>query len=326
MNATADTVGRMRDAAVALIQSLRQEQKQKTALVFDDEAERENWHYIPRVRAGLPLKEMDPAQRLLAHGLVKTGLSERAYEKVCAIIELEPVLAALEGPGRKFTRDPELYFVSIFGNPADDPLWGWRFEGHHVSLNLTVVNGRAVGTAPLFFGANPAQVRHGQKSGFRALKEEEDLGRELVSMLDEDQQDKAVLRVEAPSDILTRNLPHVEGELNREGLPTSEMTADQQELLADLVQIYVRRLPEPLAILESERVAAGSKEGCLFAWAGSAAPGAPHYYRILGSNFLAEYDNTQNDANHIHAVWRDIQNDFAVDPLRQHYAREHRPA
>ena len=326
MTATADGIKRMQDAAIALIQSLRQEQKQRLVLVFDDETERKNWHYIPRDRAGLPLKEMDPPQRLLAHGLVKTGLSERAYEKVCAIIDLEPVLAAVEGPGRKFTRDPELYFVSIFGNPAADLLWGWRFEGHHVSLNFTVVKGRELGTAPLFFGANPAHVRHGEKSGFRALKEEEDLGRALVSMLDEDQRGKAVFSLEAPSDILTRNLPHVENELNGEGLRTSEMTAAQQELLADLVQIYVDRLPESLAQLERKRVAVGSKESCLFAWAGSSNLGAPHYYRIQGSNFLAEYDNTQNDANHIHAVWRDIQNDFAVDFLRRHYAREHRPA
>ena len=316
----------MQNAAIALLQSLRPQQKRKIGIAFDDEAERENWHYIPRDRAGLPLKEMDPPQRLLAHGLVKTGLSERAYAKVCSIIDLEPVLAAVEGPERKFTRDPELYFVSIFGNPAHDPLWGWRFEGHHVSLNFTVINGHEIGTAPLFFGANPAHVRHGEKNGFRALKEEEDLGRELVSMLDDGQRGKAVLSVEAPSDILTRNLPHMEGEINGQGIPRSEMTAAQQELLADLVQIYVRRLPEPLARLETERVAAGSKEPCFFAWAGSAALGAPHYYRVRGSNFLAEYDNTQNDANHIHAVWRDIQNDFAVDFLRRHYAREHRPA
>ena len=316
----------MQDAAVALIESLRQDQKQKLALVFEDGAERENWHYIPRSRAGLPLREMDPRQRLLAHDLVQTGLSEQGYAKVCGIIDLEPVLAAVEGPGRRFPRDPELYFVSIFGNPETDTLWGWRFEGHHVSLNFTVVDGREVGTAPLFFGANPAHVRHGEKSGLRALKEEEDLGRELVSMLDEDQRGKAVLSIEAPSDILTRNLPHVEGEFGGEGLRTGEMTAAQQELLTDLVQIYVGRLPAPLARLETKRVAAGSKENCRFAWAGSAEPGAPHYYRIQGSNFLAEYDNTQNDANHIHAVWRDIQNDFAIDFLRQHYARAHRPA
>ena len=315
----------MQDAAIALIQSLRQEQKQKIALAFADETERENWHYIPRDRAGLPLQEMDPQQRRLAHGLVKTGLSERAYEKACAIIELEPVLAALEGAGRKFSRDPELYFVSIFGDPAEDPLWGWRFEGHHVSLNFTIVGGHQIGTAPIFFGANPAHVRHGEKSGFRALKEEEDLGRELVIMLDAEQRHHAVLGVEAPSDILTRNLPHVEGELEPEGLQISEMTTAQQELLSDLVQTYIRRLPESLAQLETQRLAVGTEEDYFFAWAGSTKPGDPHYYRIHGSHFLAEYDNTQNDANHIHAVWRDIQNDFAVDFLRQHYAWQHPP-
>jgi hypothetical protein len=321
-----EIIRRMQDAAIALIHSLRREQRERIALLFADEAERENWHYIPRNRAGLPLQEMDPQQRLLAHDLVKAGLSVKAYKKVCDIIALEPVLATLEGSGRKFSRDPDLYFVSIFGDPSEDLLWGWRFEGHHVSLNFTVVGGHQVGTAPLFFGANPAHVRHGEKSGFRALKEEEDLGRELVMMLDEDQRRRAVLPVEAPSDILTRNLPHVEGELAPEGLQTSAMTTAQQELLSDLVQTYVSRLPEPLAGLETERIERGPKENCFFAWAGSANPGAPHYYRIHGPHFLAEYDNTQNDANHIHAVWRDIQNDFAVDFLRRHYARRHRSA
>ena len=143
-------------------------------------------------------------------------------------------------------------------------------------------------------------------------------------MLDGEQQGKAVLSAEAPHDILTHNLPHVEGELVPRGLQTSEMTGAQRELLMDLVQIYVHRLPEPLAQIEMGKVASRSKAGCFFAWAGSQRLGDPHYYRIQGTGFLAEYDNTQNDANHIHAVWRDIHNDFAADLLRRHYAREHR--
>ena len=319
-----DTIKQMQEAAIAFLQSLQAGQKAKAELDFSDTTERENWHYIPRLRAGLPLKEMDPSQRLLARGLVKTGLSDSAYEKVCAIIELEPILASIEGQGRKFTRDPELYFVTVFGDPATELLWGWRFEGHHVSLNFTIINGQHIGTAPIFLGANPAHVRHGEKSGFRALKEEEDLGRQLVSSFDKEQQTKAVLMGEAPADILTRNLPHVEGGLKPEGLSAAEMTPVQQEVLVALVQTYVRRLPEPLAQLEIERVLPSATAGCFFVWAGPRKVGAPHYYRIQGNNFLAEYDNTQNCANHIHAVWRNLQNDFALDFLRKHYQQEHR--
>ena len=214
----ANTVQRMAEAASNFLAALDAAGQQKAVIDFADRTERENWHYVPRERAGLPLKEMDARQRELAHALVATGVSASGYEKVSTIISLEPILAELEGAGRRFQRDPELYYVSIFGVPGEDAPWGWRFEGHHVSLNYTIVEGRMLGSTPLFFGSNPAEVRHGEQTGLRALREEEDLGRQLLHELDGEQKAVAIVSAEAPGDILTTNVPHVRGEVEPEGL------------------------------------------------------------------------------------------------------------
>jgi len=319
----ADTVGRMAEAASNFLAGLDDAGREQVVIDFADSAERENWHYIPRDRAGLPLKEMDGVQRELAHALVATGVSEQGYEKVSTIIGLEPILAGLEGEGRRFVRDPELYYVSVFGEPGGDAPWGWRFEGHHISLNYTLVAGRMLGPTPLFFGSNPAEVRHGEQAGLRALGKEEDLGRQLLHELDGEQQAVAIVDAEAPADIITTNVPYVRGEVEPEGLGSAEMSAAQREILNALVEVYVRRLPEAVAEAEWARLGEADLQAARFAWAGAAERGGPHYYRVLGPSFLAEYDNTQNDANHIHAVWRDLSNDFGEDILRRHYREGH---
>lgn len=319
----ANTVQRMAEAAGNLLASLDAAGRQKAVLDFADRAERENWHYVPRERAGLPLKEMDEHQRALAHALVATGVSASGYEKVSTIISLEPILAELEGAGRRFERDPERYYVSIFGEPGGDAPWGWRFEGHHVSLNHTVVEGRMLGSAPLFFGSNPAEVRHGAQTGLRALREEEDLGRQLLRELDGEQKAVAVVSAEAPGDILTTNAPHVRDEIAPKGLGRADMSAAQGQVLDALIEVYVQRLPESVAEAEWTRLKAADLPAAHFAWAGAEERGGPHYYRVQGPSFLAEYDNTQNDANHIHAVWRALHNDFGEDLLRRHYRQSH---
>ena len=263
-----DTVQRMAEAAGNFLASLDEAGRQKAVIDFADSAERENWHYIPRERAGLPLKEMDERQRELAHALVATGVSASGYEKVSTIISLEPILAELEGAGRRFQRDPELYYVSIFGEPGGDAPWGWRFEGHHVSLNHTVVQGR-LGTTPLFFGSNPAEVRHGEQTGLRALREEEDLGRQLLHELDGEQKAVAIVSAEAPRDILTTNVPHVRGEVEPEGLGSADMSAAQRQILDALIEVYVRRLPEAVAEAEWARLGAAYLRAAHFAWAGA---------------------------------------------------------
>ena len=322
MTTAADTARCMADAARALVEALDEGQRNKMAVDFDDAAERTNWHYVPRERAGLALKDMDGPQRQLALALMATGLGPAARQKAATIMSLESVLADLEGPGRSHPRDPELYYVTVFGD-IGSVVWGWRIEGHHISLNNTIVNGDEVCSAPLFFGSNPAHVRHGAQQGLRALEQEEDLGRQLLSELDGDQRRVAIIAAEAPPDILTTNVVRVGDEVPPAGLTSADMTASQQQTLEALVRVYVERLPEALAEAELARLRSADLAVSRFAWAGVEQPGGPHYYRVQSARYLAEYDNTQNDANHIHAVWRDLTNDFADDLLRRHYRQSH---
>ncbi len=320
---SSDVAKRMADAAGAFLAALAADQRSKARLDFADEVERKNWHYVPRDRQGLPIKEMDERQRQLAQALIATGVSERGYDKVNTIISLEDVLAEVEGAGRRFPRDRELYYVSVFGQPGGQNPWGWRFEGHHISLNYTVVDGQVAGPTPLFFGSNPAQVRHGEREGLRALKEEEDLGRQLLHELDGTQKKRAIIMVEAPGDILTTNVPHVGDEVRMEGLAGADMNDSQREVLRALVDVYIGRLPAACAQDARQRIEQGDWANAHFAWAGSEEVGGPHYYRVQGPAYLAEYDNTQNDANHIHAVWRDLTRDFGDDALRRHVREGH---
>ena len=319
-----ETAKRMAEAASRFLETLGQDQRRKAIIDFGDDEERTNWHYVPQPRNGLPLKEMDPRQRQAALALAATGLSEAAHARAKTIIELELILGEIEGPGAKFDRDPELYYVSVFGAVGADGPWGWRFEGHHLSLNNTIVNGGLASSAPNFFGANPAEVRHGERSGLRALKPEEDTARDLLSDLDGEQKRIAVVSGEAPDDILTRNAPFVREKLQPLGLAGAHMTADQRQSLRALVEVYVSRLPETVAALEMDRLERADLDRIHFAWAGAHERRERHYYRLQGPTFMAEYDNTQNDANHIHAVWHDLTRDFGEDLLKAHYHKSHK--
>ncbi len=316
-----DTAKRMADAAVAFLASLRPDQAASAQLPFNEEHARQDWHYIPRDRLGLALKDMAAHQRDKAFALLDTGLSEHARATARTIISLEPILAEVEGPRRRFPRDPDLYNLVIFGTPGGEATWSWRFEGHHVSVNYTIVNGTLVAPTPIFFGSNPAQVRHGDREGLRALKEEEDLARDLLASLDGEQKSVAIISSKAPDDILTRNVPRVNDEVHIEGLQLKDMTAAQREVVTALLDVYVTRLPDSMA--DAQRANLVSLDTAAFAWAGGVHRGEGHYYRVLGSAFLAEYDCTQNQANHIHAVWRDLTNDFGDDILKQHYRTSH---
>jgi hypothetical protein len=318
-----DTANRMAEAATAFLAALRPDQAAKAQRTFDDEAARRDWHYIPRERLGLALKEMEAHQRGKAFTLLDLGLGEQARTKVRTIISLESILAEVEGPMRRFPRDPELYDLVIFGVPGGEATWSWRFEGHHVSVNYTIVNGSLVAPTPIFFGANPAQVRHGAFQGLRALKEEEELARDLLASLDGEQKKVAVISTDAPADILTRNVPQVSEEVQIEGLQIKDMTASQCDLAAALINVYITRLPEPIADAQRKKLKSTSFDTAAFAWTGGVNRGEGHYYRLLGPTFLAEYDCTQNQANHIHAVWRDLTNDFGDDILKRHYRKSH---
>ncbi len=319
-----DMIRRMSDAATDFLAGLSAEQKSTAALAFEEDEERRNWHYTPVERKGLMLKDMEGWQAELAHRLLGTGLSGSGMHRARTIIDLEPILGEMEGPGGKWRRDPERYYVSIFGTPGDER-WGWRFEGHHVSVNYTIVDGELIGPNPVFLGANPAKVLHGKSEGVRALKEEEDVARDLLASLDGDQKKVAVVSAEAPADMLTKNAPRVTSELDSEpeGLSAGDMGDAQRTTLNELIEVYVGRLPDALASDEKARVAATDAGDIHFAWAGSEDRGQGHYYRVLAPTFLAEYDCTQNDANHIHAVWRDLVNDFGEDILRRHLDSSH---
>jgi hypothetical protein len=320
-----DTIKRMTDAAGQFLAALSADQKTTAVLDFEDETERRNWHYTPVDRQGLMLKQMDAVQVDLAHRLLATGLSGGGVHNAKSIIALEPILGEIEGGASKWKRDPARYYVSVFGTPGDDGRWGWRFEGHHISVNYTIVNGELIGPTPVFFGSNPARVLHGEMEGVRALRDEEDVARDLLGSLDGDQKKVAIVSDEAPSDILTKNVPTMGNELSQEpdGLGGADMTSAQLVTVQDLIEVYVRRLPDVVAEQELARVRTVDASDIRFAWAGSEERGAGHYYRVLAPIFLAEYDCTQNDANHIHAVWRNPSNDFGADILQRHYDQSH---
>jgi hypothetical protein len=305
----------MVQAADAFIASLEPKQRAKALFEFDD-AERLNWHFVPRFRRGLPLKEMSPAQQALARGILQAGLSQRGYLTASTIIELELVLREMGGNPR--IRDPERYYFSIFGTPSQQAPWGVRAEGHHLSLNFTLIDGTLIATAPAFFGADPAEVRSGSRAGLRALADEEDIGRELILSLDEQQRARAIIANATPRDIVTGAAAKVEP-LAPIGIRITELRPEQAAILLRLLEVYLGRMAEPLAVKRRAALEQTDFAEVAFAWAGSTQPGRAHYYRIQGPSFLVEYDNTQGNANHIHTVWRDFDGDFGRDLLREHH-------
>ncbi len=308
----------MATAANRFLAGLTPEQKQKAQFALDS-AERTHWHFIPNemfARHGLTLKEMTPAQREAAHTLLKSGLSQHGYLTATTIIALENVLRALESGGQ-FPRDPEQYWVSLFGAPTASGSWGWRFEGHHVSLQFTVANGAVTVSTPTFFGSNPAEVRTGERKGLRVLGFVEDPARALLAELTDAQRAKAVLPGDAPGDILTMNKLPIDP-LAPAGIAASELTARQRQLLMAIVNVYASEMTGEIAALRLSKLQKAGVDSIRFAWAGPAERGKKHYYRVQGPTFLIEYDNTQNDANHIHSVWRDFEGDFGRDLLREH--------
>ena len=284
-------------------------------LAFDSD-QRFEWYYTPRERHGVPLKRMSPEQRRTAFELLRAGLSEKGYTKAETIIALETVLAGMGG--NPAVRDPELYYVSVFGDPVPGGTWGWRLEGHHLSLHWTVVGGNSLASTPQFLGANPAEVRQGAKTGLRTLRAEEDLARSLVRSLSDEQGREAVVSDVAPDEILTANQRQAAIEQGR-GLLFARMGESQRGLLLALLEEYASVQRPAVAAERLRRIREAGLDRVVFAWSGGLERGQGHYYRIQGPTFLIEYDNTQNGANHIHTVWRDFRGDFGRDRLAEHY-------
>ena len=308
-------------AADAFISSLSADQRAKATFAFEDE-QRFDWHFIPRARKGIPFKELDGTQRLLGNALMSAGLGQRGLIRAATIMSLDAILRELE-EGKGPVRDPELYFLSIFGDARLAKPWGWRVEGHHVALNFTLVEGKHIASTPAFLGANPAEVLQGARKGLRTLAPEEDLARLLVKSLDDKQRAQAVVSQSAPTDILSTNLRKAEP-LRPAGIQTSKLGQKQQDILMTLLSEYASRHAPDIAAARLDRVRATGLANIFFAWAGGFEKGQPHYYRIQGPSFLVEYDNVQNNANHIHTVWRDFNSDFGADLLALHYKQDHR--
>lgn len=354
---TSPSPTRMAQAAVDFLESLPADAGARFG--FDDPA-RIDWAFFPREMAdgaylGMPLYAMTSDQRKLAMKLARTGLRSEAYHRVATIMSLDLVLDEREHYVRTHWRDPMRYWITIYGEPGPTGLWGWRYEGHHVSVNYTIRDGEVLSSTPLFMGASPAGIGPSAHPIIRPCGQEEDAGRALFSSLDTDQQAVALLDATAPIDTIVPNISFVP-EVSEPGNPPAALTMfqevheamtpqqkrnlrlvaaepsglgadamskEQVGYLHDLIAVYLDRLPEDLADRERTRLGANDWAGLHFAWAGSAERHQPHYYRIHNPDFLVEYDCVQDNATHIHAVWRNPRGDFGEDILRAHLARNH---
>ena len=344
------TAGKMRETALRFLDSLDARQRESATFVFRGD-ERYEWSFLPDrkipldtghgsdggspihvsplpgellVRNGLPLKDMTPAQRNAALELLTSGLSDRASEQARRIIDHENTLReweAIENFAGDFIRDPERYYFTVFGDPSGDDPWAWRAGGHHIGIQFAVIDRDVVSPLPIFLGANPAEVRHGPTKGMRILSDEEGLARTLLSSLDIPGKEQAIVDPIAPDEILTMNYRRVDATMPLSGLPYSAMSGVQREHLVTLIRHYVNRTANDVAGNEWRRIESAGLETATFAWAGPEEPGRQHYYSVVGPKFTIEYDNTQNEGNHIHSVLRDFEHDWGEDLLSEHYSK-----
>jgi hypothetical protein len=318
--ATESAEAKMADAADKFITALSGDQKTRAALEFDDK-ERFNWHFTPYQDAakkpkhrGLAVADMNNEQKEAALALLQAGTSKGGYEKATTIMSLEAILADLE-KGRGPTRNSANYFFTIFGKPSKTGAWGWRVEGHHLSLNFTLDKGKVASATPAFFGANPAVLMAGPKKGSRTLPEAEDYAKDLFKALDDDQKKVALQKEPFPEIQEAAKLPSKVGD--PKGLAAAKMTAGQRDLLQKLIHAYAERMPTDVAALELSRVKEAGLDKVHFAYQGGLAAGEKHTYRVQGPTFVIEFLNIQadsgnNPANHIHSAWRSLKNDFGL--------------
>jgi len=324
-----DDSGLMSSAARNFLTSLDDAGRAKCKFAFDSD-ERLNWHFVPKARNGIRFTDLAPSQSVLAHAFLASAFSSHGMVKLGTIMSLESVLLEMESktdPARATAmRVPGNYYLSFFGEPAADKPWGWRLEGHHISVNATVINGEVLVSTPIFLGVNPEEVREGPFTGLRALAVEQDLGRALLLQLDDAQKAKAILDPVAPPDVFSGNKRKVEFEDPPKGLAFAEMNEAQRATLHTLIDEYLSLMAPYLHERRREKVAAmkpADWDAVRFAWMGSAEPGQGNYYRIQAREFLIEFDNTQNNANHSHTTWRDYNGDFGLDLLAIHHQNDH---
>jgi hypothetical protein len=277
---------------------------------------------------GLAIRDMQPEQRAASRAIVAATLSARAAAEIDGIMTLETVLGQIEqadGQSGWTRRDPELYWFAVFGDPGSTTPWSWRLGGHHVAVHVTVHADRVIGTTPSFLGANPAMIPAGSRAGARMLPGEEGLARTLLAELTPPERGAAVVSEVAPADILTGIGRAADTRSVPVGIRHDDLGAPGRMALERLIRHYVDRTRPEIAEAVWDRITGEGLDDVTFAWAGSDRPGEGHYYAIRGTHFVIEYDNTQNGANHIHAVWRDLENDWGADALTEHLADAHRP-
>jgi hypothetical protein len=303
------------------LNSLPDSLRKKATYPFESE-ERYNWYFVPRARKGVPFKEMTSAQHNAAMAVLQESLSKPGYSKATAIIELEKVLKVLENrPPEDEYRDSGKYYFTVFGTPSRKEPWGWRIEGHHLSLNFSSLTNEVVSATPLFMGSNPAIVPNGPEKGKQILKQEEELARALLQSFTPDQLKLVIFNEEAPGDIITSNNRKALVD-SKEGMTFAQMNATQKKLFMQLLDEYLATFREQMTENQKQKMKKAGMDNLLFAWAGSTQRGEKHYYRILGPTILIEYDNTQNNGNHVHTVVRDLANDFGEDILKKHYEQQ----
>ncbi len=321
-----NAVKRMTAAATDFLNTLDSSQRQAASFDFAGD-ERYKWAYTPIERNGLLVRDMSDEQRDAAFSLMETGYSVRGAATAHRIIELETILGEwenIENSDSQWERNIDRYWFSIFGTPGsvDEP-WGFRVGGHHIGLSASIINGEQVAILPLFFGANPAEIRHGDRKGERTLVEEQDWARALLTSLDEVQTKLAVVDAIAPADILTTNVRSADPNVAPKGIGFGLLGDSQRDQLVSLVKHYVTRASDDLAANYWREIETAGFDDVTFAWAGPAEVGEGHYYAIRHPRFLIEYDNTQNGANHIHSVLRDFTHDWGEDLLAAHYRASH---
>ena len=340
-SATTETM--MAQAANRFLESLDRMQRMGTLFAMDAE-ERTNWHYFPEtgfadeygyVRNGITFKDMDAKQRHLAYGLLSTGLGRAGFLKTMNVMALEEIVRVIEDDHTGY-RDTERFHFTFFGKPGMTGDWGWRVEGHHVSLHYVIRDGKLVASSPTFLGANPHEVPQGLHKGMRALEREEDMARALLVSLHADRRKQAIFDQQAPYDIVTMADKRAELDGQPQGIAAAELSESQYRALLDLIGEYAGTMPPEVAADRMKAASQTPKDQLYFGWAGdidrpAAKPIdigskttenrhlAGNYYRIQSPTFLIEFANTQNQSNHSHAVWREFEGDFGYDLLAAHY-------
>ena len=317
------------NSAQDFLKTLDSEKLSKAFLPYETE-ERRNWFFVPIDRKGLPLMEMNEVQRDAALKLMKASVSTSAVKTTLSIMQLEVILKQIEKlPLESNRRHPDKYYFSIFGTPDAQKLWGWRIEGHHVSLNFASENGKIISGTPLFFGSNPAIVPEGYpEAGKQIIKQEEILGLDLLHSFTDEQLKKVIVSDKSPTEIMSSNSAHVlRADSLKTGIYFTEMNKNQQQKLVRLISFYVERYPFGFAHEFMEKIEKAGLDKLIFTWMGAKEAkigNGGHYYRIQNPVLFVEYDNTQNNANHVHTVIRDLTDDFGEDMLRKHYEQEHK--